>query len=59
MTENTLLLNETIDDATSNTSYPNNNRVFSRDITAAMLVLLEKGTAAMLVSPINPPGIEL
>ena len=35
------------------------NRVFSRDVTAAMLVSLNKGTAAMLVSPTNPPGIEL
>ena len=34
-------------------------RVFSRDVTAAMLVSLNKGTAAMLVSPINPPGIEI
>ena len=34
------------------------NRVFSRDVTAAMLVSLNKGKAAMLVSPINPPGIE-
>ena len=33
-------------------------RVFSRDVTAAMLVSLNKGTAAMLVSPTNPPGIE-
>ena len=35
------------------------NRVFSRDVTAAMLVSLNKGTAAMLVSPTNPLGIEL
>ena len=34
-------------------------RVFSRDVTAAMLVSLNKETAAMLVSPINPLGIEL
>ena len=34
-------------------------RVFSRDVTAAMLVSLNKGTAAMLVSQSNPPGIEL
>ena len=34
-------------------------RVFSRDVTAAMLVSLNKGTAAMLVSPTNPLGIEL
>ena len=33
-------------------------RVFSRDVTAAMLVSVNKGKAAMLVSPINPPGIE-
>ena len=32
--------------------------MFSRDVTAAMLVSLNKGKAAMLVSPINPPGIE-
>jgi len=35
------------------------NRVFSCDVTAAMLVSLNKGTAAMLVSPTNPLGIEL
>ena len=35
------------------------NRVFSRDVTAAMFVSLNKGTAAMLVFPINPPGSEL
>ena len=29
------------------------------DVTAAMLVSLNKGTAAMLVSPTNPLGIEL
>ena len=34
-------------------------RVFSRDVTAAMLVSLNKETAAMLVSPTKPPGIEL
>ena len=45
-------------------------RVFSRDVTAAMLVSLNEGTAAMLlslnegtaamlVSQTNPPGIEL
>ena len=33
-------------------------RVFSRDVTAAMLLSLHKGMAAMLVSAINPPGIE-
>ena len=32
-------------------------RVFSRDVMAAMLLSLNKGTAAMLASPINPPGI--
>ena len=36
-----------------------NHRAFSRDVTAAMLVSLNKTTAAMLLSPINPPGIEL
>ena len=35
------------------------NRVFSRDVTAAMLVSLNKETAAMLVTPTNPPGFEL
>ena len=35
------------------------NRVFSRDVTAAILVSLNIGTAAMLVSPTNPLGIEL
>ena len=34
-------------------------RVISRDVTAAMLVFLNNGKAAMLVSPTNPPGIEL
>ena len=34
-------------------------RVFSRDVTAAMLMSLNTGTAAFLVSPTNPPGIEL
>ena len=31
----------------------------SRDVTVAMLVSLSKGMAAMLMSPTNPPGIEL
>ena len=35
------------------------NRMFSRNITVATLVSLNKGTAAMLVSPTNSPGIEL
>ena len=35
------------------------NRVFPGDVTAAMLVSLTKGTAAMLVPPINPSGVEL
>lgn len=34
-------------------------RVFSRVVTAAMLVSPDKGTAAMLVSPTNPPRVEL
>ena len=34
-------------------------RVFSRDVTAATLVSLNKGTTVMLVSPTNPTGIEL
>ena len=33
--------------------------LFSSDVTEAMLVSLSKRTAAMLVSPINPPGIAL
>ena len=33
--------------------------MFSRDVTAAMLVSLSIRTAAMLVSQTNPPGIEL
>ena len=33
--------------------------MFSRDVTVAMMVSLNKGTAARLVSPINPLGIEL
>ena len=35
------------------------NRVFSRDVTEAMFLSLNKGTVAMLVSPTNPPGTEL
>ena len=35
------------------------HKVFSHEVTAAMLVSLNKGTAAMLVSLTNPPGIEL
>ena len=35
------------------------NRVFSRDVKAAMLVSLNKGTTVMLVYPTNPTGIEL
>ena len=34
-------------------------RVFSRDVAAAMLVSLNKGVAAMLVSQTKPSGIEL
>ena len=33
--------------------------MLSRDVTAAMLVSLNNGTAIMLVYPTNPPGIEL
>ena len=33
-------------------------KVFLRDVTAAILVSLNK-TAAMLVTPTSPPGIEL
>jgi len=33
-------------------------RVFSRDVTAAMLVSRNKGTGAMMVSRTNPPAIE-
>ena len=33
--------------------------VFSCDVTAAMFVSLNKGTATMLVSPTNPPRIEV
>lgn len=32
-------------------------RVFSRDVTGAMLVSLNKGTVAVLVFPTNPPEI--
>ena len=32
--------------------------MFSCDVTAALLVSQKKGTAAMLVYPTNPPGIE-
>ena len=34
-------------------------RVFSRDVTVAMLVSLNKGKAAILLSPTNPLEIEL
>ena len=47
-----------IDQKRSSFKTPLTYRVFSRDVTAAMLVSLNKGKAAMLVSPINPPGIE-
>ena len=39
--------------------YFRNPIVFSRDVTAAPLVSLNKGMATMLVSPTNPLGIEL
>lgn len=32
-------------------------RVFSRNVMSATLLFFNKGTAAMLASPINPPGI--
>ena len=32
--------------------------MFSRDVTVAMLVSLNKETAVMLVSPTNPSGVE-
>jgi len=35
------------------------HRVFSCDVTAVMLVTLNKGMAAMSVSPTNPLGIRL
>ena len=35
------------------------NRLFSREVTAAMLVYLKKEMAAMIVYQTNPPGIEL
>ena len=38
---------------------PLRHRVFSRDITAAMLVTLNKGMAVMSVSLTNPLGIQL
>ena len=34
-------------------------RVFSHDVTEVILVSLNKGIVAMLVSQTNPPGIEL
>jgi len=34
-------------------------RAFSRDFAAVVLMSLNKGTAAILVSPTNPSGIEL
>ena len=33
--------------------------MFSRDVTAAMLVFLNEGMAAMLLPQTNPPEIEL
>ena len=35
------------------------NRVFSHDVTSAILVSLSNETAAMLVSQNNPLGVEL
>ena len=35
------------------------NRVFSDDVTAAILVFQNNETAAKLVSQTNPPGVEL
>ena len=35
------------------------NRVFSHDVTAAILVFQNNETAAMLVSQTNPVGVEL
>ena len=34
-------------------------RAFSRDVTVAILVFQNNGTAAMLVYPENPLGVEL
>ena len=36
-----------------------NNRAFSHDVTAAMLVFQNNETAAILVSQTNPVGVEL
>jgi len=44
---------------TDSTVKSRNNSVFSRDVTAAMLVSLNKETVAMLVSQTNPLGIQL
>ena len=38
---------------------PRNNRVFSHDVTAAILVSQNNEMAAMLVSQTNPLGVEL
>ena len=35
------------------------NRVFLRDVMAALLVFLNNGTAAVIMFLTNPPGIEL
>ena len=35
------------------------DRMFSHDVTAAILVSENNETAAMLVSQTNPPGVEL
>ena len=39
--------------------FPFQNRVFSHDVTAAILVSQNKETAAMLMSQTNPLGVEV
>ena len=43
---------------TTQISVSSSYRVFSHDVTAAILVSQNSETAAMLVSPTNPLGVE-
>ena len=43
----------------NNNTGHNNTRVFSHDVTAAIMVSQNNETAAMLVSQTNPVGFEL
>ena len=54
-----VLLIKSHDTVPENKSIRERNRAFSYDVMAAMLVIQNKGMAAMVVYQINPPGIEL